>query len=142
MSRKSIGLNAERELLKRFWAEGWPCIRSAGSGSMRFPSPDLLVGSISAGTALAIECKTTRSNAIYLKKKEINELREFSSRFGAMPFIAVNFDKWYFLSLEDLEQHKESYGVKKETAIRKGFLFEEIIRVLTDKNKKTNMESN
>ena len=130
MSRKSIGSNAERELLKKFWEMGWPCIRSAGSGSMRHPSPDLLVGSINAGVALAIECKTTKSNSVYLKKKEIRELKEFSNKFGAIPFVAVNFDKWYFMSLDDLEEHDDSYGVRKHIAVRKGLLFDEAIRFL------------
>ena len=138
MSKKSIGTNAERELLKRFWNEGWPCIRSAGSGSMKYPSPDLLVGSIDVGRILAIECKTTKSNSFYLKKKEINELKEFSFKFGAIPFIAVNFDKWYFLSLEDLEENENSFGIRLEIAKRKGILFEEIIKLLLNEYNKNN----
>ncbi len=130
MSLKSKGIDAERELLHAFWRRGWPCVRAAGSGSMRYPSPDLLVGSITAGTALAIECKSRKARQVYLEKREVEELQEFSTAFGAQPFVAVRFDTWYFLTLEDLEEHDGSYGVRLEIAQRRGLLFEELIDFL------------
>src|SRR3989344_2985518 len=44
MSVKQKGSKAERELLHMFWAKNFATIRSAGSGSMKYPGPDLLVG--------------------------------------------------------------------------------------------------
>ena len=42
MSTKSKGTNAERELIHAFWGKGYAAIRSAGSGSMKYPSPDII----------------------------------------------------------------------------------------------------
>ena len=44
MSRKSKGINAERSLIHKFWAHNWAAIRVAGSGSSKYPSPDVLAG--------------------------------------------------------------------------------------------------
>ena len=55
---KRKGTNAERDLIKLFWSVGWAAVRVAGSGSMQFPSPDLLVGN--KIRRLAIEVKTTK----------------------------------------------------------------------------------
>ncbi len=67
MGNKIRGTNAERELLHMFWAEGWVACRAAGSGSMRYPSPDLFVSK--SGKHLAIECKITKGKKQILKKR-------------------------------------------------------------------------
>ena len=128
MSRKSKGINAERELIHLFWNNGWSACRIAGSGSTRYPSPDVVAGN--NVRKLAIECKVTRETRQYLKKKEIDELKVFSRVFGAEPWIGVKFNNidWYFLTLEDLHDAGEGYSVSLENAKRKGFLFKELIR--------------
>ena len=55
MVGKKKGINAERELIHMFWAEKWAAIRVAGSGSSKYPSPDILAGNNLR--KLAIECK-------------------------------------------------------------------------------------
>ncbi len=125
MNKKTKGTTAERELIHLFWKNDIPAIRVAGSGSMRYPSPDIL-----AGTPLkkyAIECKTIKENKLYVPKKEIEELREFSIKYGAQPFLAVKFDKWYFLILEDLRETEASFSINTEEVRIKGLLFEDII---------------
>ena len=58
MSRKSVGINAERELIHLFWSSGWSAVRIAGSGSSHYPSPDLIASNIAR--KLAIEAKVTK----------------------------------------------------------------------------------
>ena len=58
MNTKAKGTQGERELVKFFNEAGWGCIRIAGSGSSRYPSPDILAGN--AVRRVAIECKVTK----------------------------------------------------------------------------------
>jgi len=127
MSRKSIGINAERELLHKFWDTGqWIAMRAPASGAIKYPCPDLLVGN--HNRKLAIECKATKSPRQYLKHKEVMELLKFSNIFGAEPWIAVRFsNQWYFLTLEDLDETESNYVVNIKAAKRKGLLFDELI---------------
>ena len=129
MSRKSKGINAERELIHKFWAaKKWSAVRIAGSGSMKYPSADVLA--TNKLRRLAIECKTSGDKSRYLTKEEVKQLKEFSDIFGAEPWIAVRFDRndWLFLSLDDLEDTGNNYLVSLKIAENKGLLFEELIK--------------
>lgn len=128
LNRKSKGSNAERELLHMFWDNEWAAMRAAGSGSTTFPSPDILAGK--GSRKLALECKVTQAIRQYLTKKEICELKEFGSIFGAEQWIGVKFNNvdWYFLNLEDLEDAGQSFCISLENAKRKGLLFDELIK--------------
>jgi Holliday junction resolvase len=127
MSRKSKGINAERNLISLFWGKDWASIRVAGSGSMRHPSADILASN--GLRRLAIECKTSRDTSKYLGKEEVEELKVFARMFGAEPWIAVRFDRteWLFVALDDLKDTGNNYLVSLELAKNKGLLFEEII---------------
>jgi holliday junction resolvase Hjr len=127
MNTKSKGTQFERELIKLFCTNNWFAIRAAGSGSSRYPSPDILAGNCSR--KLAIECKRIKGRNLYLPKKEINQLREFSSGFGAEAWLAVHFGKKdpVFLMLEDLKETAKGYGVSVDLARTKGLLFEEVV---------------
>jgi len=126
MSLKSKGINAERELVHMFWAKDWACLRIAGSGSIKYPSPDLLVGN--KLRRLAIECKLTKGQKKYFEKREIGALKKFANIFGAEPWVAIKFKghDWFFVSLEDLKETNKGYSISSETAKTKGLLFEEI----------------
>ena len=128
MSSKSKGSNAERELLHLFWQKGWGAIRSAGSGSMKYPGPDLLVGN--KARRMAIECKSSKGNKIYLDNHDVEQLKQFSEVFDARPFFAVRFLKkeWLFLTIEDIEKTKTGYVIDAHVAERRGLLIEEIIK--------------
>lgn len=104
---KIKGSNAERELIRFFWGSGWAAIRSAGSGSMHFPSPDILAGN--KIRRLAIEVKATKDEKKYLSKEDVAQLLNFSSYFGAEPWFAIRFpnSSWEFINPEDLEKTKE-----------------------------------
>lgn len=127
MSLKSKGINAERDLIHKFWSKNVPAVRVAGSGSSKYPSPDIVAGTRSK--RFAIECKLTKEDKKYIEKKDIEDLRVYSELFGAKPLIAIKFRKndWLFLSLEDLEKKEKNYLIKKENAKLKGMLFEEIL---------------
>lgn len=127
MNKKQLGTNAERELIHLFWKNEIPAIRVAGSGSMKYPSPDII-----AGTSLrkiVIECKKVKGNKLYIPKNEINLLITFSKKFGAEPFIGVKFGKeWFFIIIEDLRETLASYSINTEEVRIKGLLFEDIIK--------------
>jgi Holliday junction resolvase len=128
MSRKSKGINAEREIIHLFWKEGWAALRVAGSGAIRYPSPDVLAGNKTR--RLAIECKASKSKNQYLTKEEIEQLKQFSCIFGAEPWIGVRFnnEKWIFLSIDDLKETGKNYVVSIENSKLRGVSFEELIK--------------
>lgn len=110
-----------------FWANKWACIRVAGSGSMIYPSPDLLAGNNLR--KIAIECKITKSEYQYFTKKEIEELIEFSRLFGAESFVSVKFQGlgWKFFTLEDLKETDKKYVCSRHLAEIRGLDFNDII---------------
>ena len=128
MGSKKKGTKAERELFHMLWEHFGPTLRSAGSGSTPRPSPDLLASN--GKKVLAIECKSTKKRGIYLKKKEVEELKQFCDLFNAEPWVGVRFDnmKWFFMNLEMLKKTKKDYyGISIDSAIKKGLKFEELI---------------
>lgn len=111
-----------------FWDTGmWMPLRVAGSGSTTLPSVDLLIGG--QGRYLAIECKSIKKGKKYIEKERINELKEFSKKFGAEPWLAMRFNNkpWYFLKIENLEESKSNYVVSLELVNKKGIIFEKLI---------------
>lgn len=131
MKNKQKGSNAERELIHLFWGlPGWTAVRVAGSGSMKYPSPDILAQK--QGLSLAIECKITKAQTQYLEKREVDELIEFAQRAGARPLIAVRFakQKWVFLNPDDLRETQSSKGISLEGAELKGVSFEDLTKGL------------
>ncbi len=127
LNRKAKGTNGERELVHAFNSAGWSCIRSAGSGSQRYPSPDILAGN--AIRRLAIECKVTADQKKYLSQEDLDQLDIFSKSFGAEAWIAVRFpgEPWYFLLPEDLENTGSSWAVSLQLAKLKGLTVEELL---------------
>ena len=128
MNLKGKGINAERDLIHRFWNTGsWSAIRVSGSGSMKYPSADILAANRIRRHAL--ECKITKDQKKYFEKKEIVDLKKFASIFGAEPWIVVKFKNqdWYFISLENLVETNKCFVVDVNKAKNSGLLFEEII---------------
>ena len=130
MSIKQKGSNAERELLHLFWDKGWACLRCAGSGSMKYPGPDLIAGSRESNRRMAIECKTSKSEKIYLNQWDVDQLKFFSEIFDARPYFAVKFTRkdWIFLTLEDIEKTKSGFVIDMNVAERRGILLDELLK--------------
>src|SRR3989344_2839034 len=130
MSRKGKGSNAERELVHLFHSiYGWLAIIAAGSGSSKYPSPDVLAGN--ATRCIAIECKATRSEKKYLLKEDVEQLKLFGQRFGAEVWIGVRFlgTPWYFLRPEEMSDTGKSIAISKSYASIKGRSFEELVNI-------------
>ena len=129
INRKAKGTNGERYLLHKFWDNGWACLRTAGSGSMSFPAPDLIAGNNIR--RVAVECKITKDESKYLSKEEIENLKKFSNYFGAEPWIAVKLasNPWYFLMIEDLHTTDKNFVATKEICESKGILIEEFFSI-------------
>ncbi|MEM4637613.1 MAG: Holliday junction resolvase Hjc [Candidatus Woesearchaeota archaeon] len=127
MNKKAKGSNAERDLIHKFFSNGWVALRSAGSGSTQYPCPDIIAGN--GIRKIAIECKTVNDVKKYFTKKEVEELIYFSKKIGAEPWVAVRFDRidWFFLNIEDLEITDKSYFVDVVIAKRKGLSFDMLI---------------
>ena len=124
MSLKSKGINAERDLLHKFWSiPNWSAVRVAGSGSMRYPSADVLASN--KLRKLAIECKTCIMTSKYLPKEDVEQLKKFADVFGAEPWIAIKFKG--HVSLEDITETKKSFIIDVNIAKNRGLLFEEMI---------------
>lgn len=128
---KVKGSKAERELLYLFLSKrDWSGCRVAGSGCMRYPSPDLIVGNNKDSRILAIECKSLKKESKYFKEQEIKELREFSRKFGAESWLALRFDNigWFFIKPEKLKKTKSNYySISLEEIKRKGLNFNKLI---------------
>lgn len=135
MSRKSKGISYERELIHLFWSTGeWAAVRVAGSGNTQYPSVDIIAGT--SGRKLAIECKSSKKDSLYIPKQEIASLQDFAKKFNAEPWIAVRFNKteWHFVCMENLELTENNAVVTKENITYKGVLFEELIKHFSSKD--------
>ncbi len=131
MGAKQKGSNAERELIHLFWAtKEWTACRVAGSGSMKYPSPDIIANK--EGMNLAIECKATSNNNQYLEKREVDELVEYARKAGARPLIAVRFNRmsWLFLDPADLRDSGRNLVVTPELAELRGITFDQLTKHL------------
>lgn len=127
MKTKAKGSNAERELIHKFWQSGFAAIRSAGSGSMKYPSPDILAAK--KGNILAIECKITKNLNKYFEKREINELNQVSKQFSANPYIAIKFkgNDWFFIKTCYLVEKDKSYMIDVKLAKKLGISFDNLV---------------
>ena len=124
---KQKGLNAERELIHLFWSNEWAALRVAGSGSTKYPSPDIVAANISR--KLAIEAKVTKETKKYFTKEDINQLEEFSKKFGAEAWLAVKFPNsgWFFLPPAEIDSTKKGFVFSLDKAKTKGLSFKELI---------------
>ncbi len=123
------GTRGEREILHQFWGTAdWAAIRVPASGAMPYPSPDVLAGNHSR--KLAIECKVTSADSQYFSHEQIDNLREFSRRFGAEPWVSIKFLRrgTFFVSAGDLKKTPKHYVVSLETCQSLGLSFEDITR--------------
>lgn len=128
-NRKAKGTAAENELIHSFWEQEWVCVRVAGSGSGRYPSPDILASN--GFRKIVMEVKVINATKKYFTRQEIRDLEFFSGKFGAESWVGIKFaeGQWFFITTSELEETKsENYVIDIVTMKRKGFSFEEMIR--------------
>lgn len=128
-NKKAKGIDAERELLHKFWEFDWACIRVAGSGSSRYPSPDVLASN--GFRKIVMEVKVVNGIKKYFTGQEIRDLNFFGERFGAESWVGIRFqeNQWFFLPTSELIQTKSlNYSIDLITMKRKGFTFEEMLK--------------
>ena len=123
---KAKGSNAERQLVAKFWSKGYASIRVAGSGSSRFPCPDVLASN--GKKIFAVEAKATKKDYQYFRKEQITDLIEFSRIFLAEPVLAVKFSSnWHFFKLNALKfTPRGDFSIKKSEAKNIGISFDEL----------------
>ena len=121
------GARTERELLDIFAKKGYGVVRAAGSGKSPHPGPDILVGN--RNHTLAIECKASRASAVYIDKEQVDNLHDFSRKFGARPLIGFRFNNepWYLLETKNLEWTGTNYKATKSLVKDKGFIHTSLI---------------
>ncbi|MEM2915859.1 MAG: Holliday junction resolvase Hjc [Candidatus Woesearchaeota archaeon] len=126
MGAKTKGTGAERELVHLFWKKDWAASRVAGSGSIKYPVPDIIAGKDKR--VLAIECKTTKDDCQYLTKEEVDDLRKFAKITGAEPYVAVRFarEEWRFLHPDELDVTVSQFVVSKKLATEIGKRLDEV----------------
>ena len=128
-NKKAKGTAAENELIHKFWdTNSWVCVRVAGSGSTKYPSPDLLASR--GDKKIVMEVKVVNDVKKYFTGQEIRDLEYFGQKFGAQSWVGVRFqdNQWFFLPSSELEQTKsENYVISLIEMKRKGFSFEEMI---------------
>ena len=128
-NKKAKGTAAENELIHKFWETGdWVCVRVAGSGSTKYPSPDLLASR--GDKKVVMEVKVTNSAKKYFAGQEIRDLEYFAQKFGAQAWIGVKFaqNQWYFIPTSELDVTKSvNYVISLIDMKRKGFAFNEML---------------
>ena len=126
-NKKKKGTLAENELIHKFWDNGYASIRSAGSGSTKHPSPDILVSN--GVKKMCFEIKSVSSTKKYFKTKEIEELETFSKIFGCEAWIGIKFiqNQWFFIPTKELKEKKQSFFIDLIICKKIGFNFEDII---------------
>lgn len=130
MARKNKGSAAERELVHMFNDSGlWSAVRIAGSGLTKDPNPDVLAGNNLR--YLAIECKAVKSTSKYLYPEEVDQILNFSRRFGAEPWFGIKFNNkgWFFLKPEQLNKSRSNnlFVITFDVANKEGLSFKDLV---------------
>jgi len=127
------GAQEERELAKMLMEDGFATMRAPASGSKAtYPLPDLVAGNSSTDLHYAFQVKTTKRRRIYIPKESIDQLVEFSQRFGCQPIVALKFKRtrrpWVFLRPNQLKNTPSlNYKITFIEALEKGMDFKTLI---------------
>jgi holliday junction resolvase Hjr len=128
MNTKKKGTDAERQLIHMLWEYNYAALRVAGSGSCRYPSPDIIAAN--GIRRIALECKVTKSRNKHFYFEEIDNLEQFCKKFGCEGYIAIKFQKsdWFFFTLEDLKRTKsDDFSISFKDADTKSLNFKQLL---------------
>lgn len=127
-NKKAKGTSAENELIHLFWENNWVCVRVAGSGSTKYPSPDILASN--GYKKIVMEVKVVSDSKKYFTGQQIRDLDYFAQKFGAESWVGVKFieNQWYFIPTSELEITKsKNYSIDLISMKRRGFNFDEMV---------------
>ena len=130
-NKKAKGTAAENELIHMFWESSWVAVRVAGSGSTKYPAPDILASCNLK--KLVMEIKVVNSTKKYFTGQEIRDLEFFAQQFGAQSWVGIKFqeNQWFFIPTHGLEITKEeNYVISLVSIKRIGFTFDEMIETI------------
>lgn len=116
---KTKGTYYERQLVKAFWDAGFGVIRAPTSGGATARAlPDIIAGN--GEVYYAIEVKMRRKLPVYITVEQVDEIKEFSRRFGAKAFIAVKlpYKEWELIPIENLSRNGKNYKVGEEEYLK------------------------
>ncbi len=118
------GYIAELSLVHTLSQHGFMVVRTPRSGRINLASPDIIAAK--NGKLIVIECKA-RAEAFTVEKEQLQELREWQEKAGAIPYIGWKIARrgWIFLHLKDVEENKGNIG--KKFALEKGMALEKIL---------------
>jgi len=88
--RYKKGADFERDIVRRFWDGGWAAVRAAGSGTTKYPVPDVIA--VKDNEIILVECKTTSKDRLNIKQA-VAGLKKFAYISGARAYISVKFPK-------------------------------------------------
>ncbi|MCD6148132.1 Holliday junction resolvase [bacterium] len=127
---KSRGTYYERKLVNAFWEAGFGVMRAPTSGGATSRAlPDIVAGN--GKVYYAIEVKMKKELPVYIREEQVEEIKEFSRRFGAKAFIAVKlpYKEWRFVPVELLSKNGKNYRVGEEEYL-KGLRLEDLLEGL------------
>jgi len=130
MNIKSKGTRYERDLVDALYEAGFGVIRAPSSGGATSRElPDIVAGN--GKIYLAIEVKFTKELPLYIRAEQIEDLIEFSKRFGAKPLVAVKLPRreWRFVRVDMLQKTARGKRYKLDgDAYVNGLTFSELVR--------------
>ncbi|MCY0858984.1 MAG: Holliday junction resolvase Hjc [Sulfolobaceae archaeon] len=137
---KRRGASVERRLVSRLRERGFAVIRAPASGSKRKDSiPDIVA--MKSGVILAIEVKSRNGGKkIYIRKEQLDGIKDFSKRAGAEPFIAVKLGEnreVLFVNLSEVKQTSSGNYVLDMESVSNYMTLDDLIRYVESKISKT-----
>lgn len=97
------GYYYELYIVKKFYDAGFGVVRTPASGARTKRSvTDIVAGN--GKVYYAIEVKHTSRLPLYIRKDQLEKLRDFCKRFGAKGYIALHYNKkWYFIPEQNVK---------------------------------------
>ena len=110
------GANAERELIKILWNNGFATLRAAGSGVTPLPSPDLVA--LSSKKKLGFECKAWNSSYLNLSIEQFLTTKQWCNIAGADFFVAWKIPNkgWLFIKPENFSRRDKNFTISLKKA--------------------------
>lgn len=127
INRYGKGANAERELIKTLYSQGFSVVRAAGSGVTPLPSPDIVA--LSKEKKIAFECKAWNSAYLNLPSGQILSTVDWCKIAGIDFYVAWKIPNkgWLFLLPEHFSKGEKYHSISLKKAKIKALNMEKIL---------------